>query len=153
MRRASRALTGLVATAAMLTLTACGAVGPESGGGDRNEADPGFTVAGEITCQNIDSELQAIGDELRSATEQVFDDPESFVSELQQTGDRMRELVDNASDPQLREKLQTVEAELDTLIASVTDGSALNNLSEFTQQAEQLDASMTTVNEYCASQS
>mgnify|MGYP002717867810 CR=1 FL=1 len=46
-----------------------------------------------------------------------------------------------------------VEAELDTLIASVTDGSALNNLSEFTQQAEQLDASMTTVNEYCASQS
>lgn len=152
MRRASRALAGLAATTALLALTACGAVGPESGG-DGTSADPGYTVAGEITCANIESELQAIGDELRNATEQILDDPQSFVTELQQTGDRMRELVDNASDPQLQEKLQTVEAELDTLIASVTDGSALNNLSEFTQQAEQLDASMTAVNDYCASQS
>lgn len=147
MRRATRAVTALAASLTLLTLTACGAVDPESENDTRSTTQQ--TVSGDITCANIGLELQSIGDDLSTAVEGAFTDPQGFVSELQELGDRVSNLTDSVSDPELGSRMDAVRTDFDELIASVSDGSALNDLSGLRTRVQELGDSLTAVSDYC----
>lgn len=148
MRSVPRALTGLATGISLLALTACGAVGPESGG-ERETTQQ--EVPSEITCANIGSELERIGTDLSEAAESAVSDPQGFISELQQLSDRVSQLTDSATDPELRTRMEAVETAIGEFVSSVSDGSALSDLGELQQQAQEVGDAVTAVSDYCSS--
>jgi hypothetical protein len=150
MRRVPRALTGVAATLALLTLTACGAVGPESGdSGNETTA----TFSGEVTCENIDAELESIGSDVSTASDSAASDPAGFISELQNAFERLGALTEATSDPELKSHLQGVQDAAGDLLDSVTSGEILGDLGSPQTKITDIISAMDEVDTYCTGNS
>lgn len=110
----------LVAAAA-LAVSGCSTTTTPAPGPTSTAGQPSQTgQAGEATseqCQRLIGDLQAIGDDLARATQQLGSDPFSALGVLASIAGRLGSLEARVTDPELIERIDAIRSNWDALVA------------------------------------